>query len=51
MDFSYIDENGESYKPFLLPQKEPAFYDSYYKSYQLLELITEPIRVKKKNDS
>jgi len=46
--FSYIDENGTCYKPFLLPQKDPAFYDSFYKIFQLPELIKEPIPMKKR---
>ena len=46
--FSYIDENGTSYKPFLLPQKDPTFYDSFCRLYQLPELIKEPITIGKK---
>ncbi|MDZ7261586.1 MAG: hypothetical protein ONB05_05710 [candidate division KSB1 bacterium] len=44
--FSYIDENGKVYKPFLLPQKDPAFYDTYLRTYNVPELISEPIRVR-----
>ena len=47
--FSYVDENGNSYKPFLLPQKDPTFYDSFYKIYQLPELIKEPTPLKKRD--
>jgi dipeptidyl aminopeptidase/acylaminoacyl peptidase len=43
--FSYIDENGKAQKPFILPQRNPAFYDSFPKLYQLPELIVDPVRV------
>ena len=41
--FSYIDAEGREHKPFLLPQKDPAFYDAWLKTYNLPELITGPI--------
>ena len=44
--FCYIDKNGKSNKPFVLPQKDPAYYDSFYKIYQLPELIKKPFSVK-----
>ncbi|MHC4394373.1 MAG: TolB family protein [Planctomycetota bacterium] len=43
--FSYIDENGKASKPFVLPQKNPAFYDSFFKLFQIPELIKSPIPV------
>ena len=43
--FSYIEENGKAEKPFILPQRNPAFYDSLPKLYQLPELIVNPVRV------
>jgi len=43
---SYIDENGNPHKPFLLPQKDPTFYDSFTRIYQLPELIQKPIPVR-----
>jgi hypothetical protein len=43
---SYIDEEGEVYKPILLPQKEPAFYDSCLQAYNTPEFIIEPITVR-----
>jgi hypothetical protein len=42
---SYIDENGEAYKPFIMPQKDPAFYDSFLKTYSVPELIVAPVEV------
>jgi len=41
--FSYIDEDGRAYKPFVLPQKDAGFYDSYFKLFQIPELITSPV--------
>jgi len=41
--FSHVDEDGTASKPFVLPQKDPAFYDSCIMLYQLPELITAAI--------
>ncbi len=41
-----MDENGKIYKPFVMPQKDPEFYDSFLKTYSVPELITGPIKVK-----
>lgn len=38
--FSYFDKDGKSSKPFVLPQKDPEFYDSFLKNYNIPELIT-----------
>jgi hypothetical protein len=43
--FSYIDEHGKASKPFVLPQRDPAFYDSYIKLYQMPELTRDPVPV------
>ena len=43
--FSYIDANGHASKPFLLPQKDPSYCDSYLKVYNVPELISGPITV------
>lgn len=42
---SYIDESGKAHKPFILPQRDPGFYDSYVKTYSVPELLVEPVRV------
>jgi hypothetical protein len=42
---SYVDEQGKAYKALLLPQKDPAFYDSCIKTYNLPELVTEAVQV------
>jgi hypothetical protein len=44
--FSYVDAEGETHKPFLLPQRDPDFYDGFLRTYNLPELIGEPIRVR-----
>jgi len=44
--FSYWDENGKSSKPFLLPQKDPSFYDTFFKTYNVPELFKGPFKVK-----
>ncbi len=41
--FCYFDSNGKASKPFVLPQKDPEFYDSFLKNYNIPELITGPV--------
>jgi tricorn protease-like protein len=43
--FSYIDSKGRGHKPFVLPQKDPAFYDTWLKTYNVPELVSGPITV------
>ena len=38
--FSYLDDNGNATKPFVLPQKDPEFYNTFIKNYNIPELIT-----------
>ncbi len=42
---SYIDENGASGKPFIMPQKDPEFYSRFLKSFNLPELSTLKVKV------
>jgi dipeptidyl aminopeptidase/acylaminoacyl peptidase len=42
---SYIDEKGNSAKPFILPQKDPEFYQRFLKSFNLPEFSTFEVRV------
>lgn len=44
--FSHIDEQGKVYKPLIMPQKDPTYYDSCIKTYSVPELITEPIKIR-----
>lgn len=41
--FSYLDEQGHASKPFLLPQRNPQFYDTYFWNYNVPELLTGPV--------
>ena len=43
--FSHIDESGRGTKPFSLPQKDPESDRFRFKSYNVPELIVEPIDV------
>ena len=46
--FAHFDsETGKASKPFILPQKDPLFYDTYTKTYNLPELITSPVTIGK----
>ena len=40
--FSYIDQEGRSHKPVLLPQKDPTYYDRSIKTYNVPELARTP---------
>jgi Tol biopolymer transport system component len=44
--FSYVDQSGKVYKPFVLPQKDPAFYDSLTRVYNMPELIRTKVPIK-----
>ncbi|HPS55100.1 MAG TPA: hypothetical protein PLP05_05850 [Sedimentisphaerales bacterium] len=41
--FSYIDQQGNSTKPFILPQKSPDFYDSFAMTFSVPEFVTGPV--------
>jgi Tol biopolymer transport system component len=43
--FSYVDNNGKAYKPFVLPQENPEFYNTFLKNYNIPELITGKVPV------
>jgi Tol biopolymer transport system component len=43
--FSFLDENGKASKPFVLPQENPDFYNSYIKNYNIPELITGAVTI------
>ncbi|MBN2019607.1 MAG: PD40 domain-containing protein [Sedimentisphaerales bacterium] len=43
--FSYVDEKGNACKPFIMPQKDPTFYDSFIETFSVPELITGPVKV------
>jgi len=41
----YIDENGKMSKPFVLPQKDPTYYDYCLDTFNTPEFVTGPIMV------
>ncbi len=43
--FSYVDDQGKVYKPLIMPQKDPMFYDTCIKTFSVPELVTEPVKV------
>jgi hypothetical protein len=43
--FSYIDRNGYAYKPFIMPQEDPTFYDTFIFTYNVPEFVDGPIKV------
>jgi hypothetical protein len=45
---SYIDSQGNARKPFLIPQKNPAFYKSFLRAMNVPEFITGPVRISKR---
>ena len=45
---SFVDNTGKARKPFILPQYDPCFYDSFLKTVSVPELITGPVPVTSK---
>ena len=43
--FAYHYGEGKFAKPFLLPQKDPGFYETLLKSYNVPELIKTPVSI------
>ena len=43
--FAYFDSTGKAHKPFILPQKNPAFYKTFIKSYNVPELVTSEVKL------
>lgn len=44
--FVYFDNMGNTHKPFLLPQRDPEFYRTFLRSYNIPELVTSKIDLK-----
>lgn len=40
---AYFDQNGCFHKPFLLPQKQPTYYQRTIKSYNIPEFAVQPV--------
>ncbi len=45
--FSYVDVNGIVSKPFVLPQKDPGYYEACLRTFSVPELVIEPVRMTK----
>jgi len=41
--FSYVDVNGAASKPFVLPQKDPGYYERCLRTFSVPELVVEPV--------
>ena len=42
---AYFDSKGEAHKAFVLPQKDPAFYDTFLDTYNVIELVKSRVNV------
>ena len=42
---SYVDDTGSVAKPFILPQRDPLFYDSHLKTFSVPEFTTGPVEI------
>jgi hypothetical protein len=43
--FCYVDNDGNMGKPFVMPQKDPMFYNTFLKNYNIPELIMGKVDV------
>jgi hypothetical protein len=41
--FTHVDTDGTVSKPFVLPQRDPGFYDAFLRTYNVPELVVEPV--------
>ena len=48
-NFAYLDEKGKASKPFVLPQKNPDYYETCLETFNVPEFIKEPVKVSPKN--
>ena len=43
--FAYFDDQGQAHKAFVLPQKDPAYYDTCTDTYNILELVKSRVEI------
>jgi hypothetical protein len=43
--FAYFDTEGEAHKAFVLPQKDPAYYDTFIDTYNVVELVKSRVNI------
>lgn len=46
---AYFSEEGKTYKPFIVPQKDPDFYANFFKSYNVPEFMIEAVKLSPKD--
>ena len=46
---AWLNENGDASKPFLLPQKDPDFYDNCLRSFNIPEFVTGKVKTNGRN--
>lgn len=44
---SYVDGDGTAHKPFILPQRDPTYYDSLLETFSVPELISSSVKISK----
>lgn len=47
--FAYVDTEGNASKPFILPQKNPEFYDACLETFNVPEFILKPVKISPKS--
>jgi dipeptidyl aminopeptidase/acylaminoacyl peptidase len=47
--FTYFDAKGQAHKPFVLPQRNPEFYKTFLRSYNVPELVTSKVKLSPRN--
>lgn len=43
--FAYIDQDGNVGKPFVMPQEDPSFYLTFFKTYNIPELVKSQVTI------
>jgi dipeptidyl aminopeptidase/acylaminoacyl peptidase len=46
---AWLDDNGMTTKPFILPQKDPDFYDDFMSSFNIPELVKDKVKSNGRN--
>lgn len=43
--FTYFDSNGNAHKPFVMPQRDPLYYNTFIKNYNIPEMVTGKVEL------
>jgi hypothetical protein len=46
---AYVERNGKTSKPFVMPQTDPGFYESCLDSFTMPELLAEPVHASRRS--